>query len=159
MIEALLSSDLAMQTMWLFIIAGVLLVCELFAFSYFLLFIGIGVLITGVLNAFGVFGSLAAQLLSIVVCSTLALVALRPLIKRFSKPKDNYVENANLQLKVGAKAKVVEDGIIECNGTMWKSDTSKAKVGDIVQIVGFNDNIAVVESVKNKGLNSALKKL
>lgn len=147
MIEALLSSDLAVQTMWLFIIAGALLLCELFVFSYFLLFIGVGVAATGVLNAFGAFGSLAAQLISIIVCSCLALVSLRPLIKRFSKPKDNYVENANLRLKIGAKAKVVEkNGIIECNGTMWKSDTGKAKVGDIVQIVDFRDNVAVVES-------------
>lgn len=148
MIETLLASDYAMQTMWLFIIAGVLLVCELFVFSYFLLFIGIGVVMTGVLNFFGVFDSLAAQLISIVICSILALIVLRPLIKRFSKPKDNYVENANLRLKIGTHAKVVEDGIIECNGTMWKSDTSKVNVGDIVKIVGFDDNVAVVESVK-----------
>lgn len=148
MIETLLASDYAMQTMWLFIIAGALLVCELFVFSYFLLFIGIGVAMTGILNFFGVFDSLAAQLISIVICSILVLVVLRPLIKCFSKPKDNYVENANLKLKVGARAKVVEEGIIEYNGTMWKSETGKAKVGDIVKIISFNDNVAVVESVK-----------
>lgn len=148
MIETLLASDFAMQTMWLFIIAGVLLLCELFVFSYFLLFIGIGVIMTGILNFFGVFSSLATQLVSIVLCSILALVVLRPLIKRFSKPKDNYVENANLKLKIGAKAKVVEEGIIECKGTMWKSDTGKAKVGEVVKIVDFIDNVVVVESVK-----------
>lgn len=148
MIETLLASDYAMQTMWLFIIAGALLVCELFVFSYFLLFIGIGVAMTGILNFFGIFNSLAVQLISIVICSILALFALRPLIKHFSKSKDNYVENANLKLKVGARARVVEEGVIEYNGTMWKSDTGKAKVGDIVKIVSFNDNVAVVESVK-----------
>ena len=147
MIETLLGSGSNLAPMWLFIICGALLVCELFVFSYFLLFIGIGVGLTGVFNAFGIFGSLAAQLISVVVCSCLALVALRPLIKRFSKPKDSFVENANLQLKIGTKAKVVENGIIECNGTMWKSDTGNAKVGDIVQIVGFNDNVVVVKSV------------
>lgn len=68
-------------------------------------------------------------------------------MKRFSKPKDNFVENANLKLEIGTKAKVVASGIIECKGTMWKSDTSKVKLNEEVRIVDFKDGIAVVESL------------
>ena len=146
MIESVFGAGIG--SVWLFVIAGILLVCELFVFSYFLLFIGVGVAITGILNLFGLFNSFAMQLISIVICSIVALFALRPLLKRFSKSKDTYIENANLQLKIGTHAKVISEGIIECNGTMWKSDTSNAQIGDIVRIIDFKDNIAVVERVK-----------
>lgn len=147
MLESILGTSL--QSMWLFIIAGILLLCELFVFSYFLLFIGVGVAMTGVLNLFGILDSLAAQFISIVICSIIALFTLRPILKRFSKPEDNYVENANLKLKIGTQAKVVSEGIIECNGTMWKSDTSQVKIGEVVKIVDFKDNIAVVEGLNH----------
>lgn len=140
-------NEMMIETMWFFIIAGILLLLELFVFSYFLLFIGVGVLISGILNFFGLFNSLALQCFCIVLCSIIALFTLRPLMKRFSKPKDNFVENANLKLEIGTKAKVVANGIIECKGTMWKSDTSKVKLNEEVRIVAFKDGIAVVESL------------
>lgn len=151
MIESIFG--VGVSSVWLFVIAGILLVCELFVFSYFLLFIGIGVAITGILSLFGLLDSFAMQIISIVICSIVALFALRPILKRFSKSKDTYLENANLQLKIGTKAKVISEGIIECNGTMWKSDTNNAKVGEIVRIIDFKDNIAVVESIKKSELD------
>lgn len=146
MIESVFGAGIG--SVWLFVIAGILLVCELFVFSYFLLFIGVGVAITGILSLFGLLNSFAMQLISIVICSIVALFALRPTLKRFSKSKDSYVENANLTLKIGTHAKVVSEGIIECNGTMWKSDTRDAQIGDTVRIIDFKDNIVVVESVR-----------
>ena len=152
MIESLLASGTSLQTMWLFLIAGVLLVCELFVFSYFLLFIGVGVAMTGILSFFGVFSvgvldSLAAQIFSIVIFSIVALFVLRPLMNRLSTAKDSYVENANLQLKVGMHAKVISQGIIECNGTMWKANTTEAQIGEEVKIIEFKDNTAVVQKL------------
>ena len=146
MIESVFGAGIG--SVWLFVIAGILLVCELFVFSYFLLFIGVGVAITGILSLFGLLNSFAMQLISIIICSIVALFALRPILRHFAKSKDDYVENANLQLKIGTKAKVISEGIIECNGTMWKSDTGNAQIGDIVRIIDFKDNIAVVERVK-----------
>ena len=134
--------------MWLFVAGGFLLLCELFVFSYFLLFIGIGVVLTGVLNFFGLFGSLATQLVSIVLCSMLALLVLKPLLKRFSKPKDNFVENANLQLKIGSKALVVENGVIECSGTMWQCDTTGFEVGQRVKIADFKEGVPFIVGIK-----------
>ena len=137
-----------LETMWLFVIGGALLLCELFVFSYFLLFIGVGVVLTGVLNFFGLFGSLATQLVSIVLCSMLALLVLKPLLKRFSKPSEKFVENANLQLKIGSKARVVENGIIECNGTMWKCDTTGFEIGQSVKIADFKEGVPFIVAIK-----------
>ena len=137
-----------LETMWLFVIGGTLLLCELFVFSYFLLFIGIGVVLTGVLNFFGLFGSLATQLVSIVLCSMLALLVLKPLLKRFSKPSEKFIENANLQLKIGSKARVVENGIIECNGTMWKCDTTGFEIGQSVKIADFKEGVPFIVAIK-----------
>ena len=134
--------------MWLFVAGGFLLLCELFVFSYFLLFIGIGVVLTGVLNFFGLFGSLATQLVSIVLCSMLALLVLKPLLKRFSKPSEKFIENANLQLKIGSKARVVENGIIECNGTMWKCDTTGFEIGQSVKIADFKEGVPFIVAIK-----------
>ena len=134
--------------MWLFVIGGALLLCELFVFSYFLLFISTGVVLTGILNFLGLFGSLATQLVSIVLCSMLALLVLKPLLKRFSKPKDNFVENANLQLKIGSKALVVENGVIECSGTMWQCDTTGFEVGQRVKIADFKEGVPFIVGIK-----------
>ena len=136
------------ETMWLFVAGGFLLLCELFVFSYFLLFIGIGVVLTGVLNFLGLFGSLATQLVSIVLCSMLALLVLKPLLKRFSKPSEKFVENANLKLKIGSKALVVENGVIECNGTMWQCDTTGFEVGQRVKIADFKEGVPFIVAVK-----------
>ena len=137
-----------LETMWLFVIGGTLLLCELFVFSYFLLFIGTGVVLTGILNFLGLFGSLATQLVSIVLCSMLALLVLKPLLKRFSMPSEKFVENANLQLKIGSKARVVENGIIECNGTMWKCDTTGFEIGQSVKIADFKEGVPFIVAVK-----------
>ena len=137
------------STMWLFVIGGALLLCELFVFSYFLLFIGVGVLLTGLLTLAGIFaGSLAWQLASIIVCSIAALFVLRPLLKRFAHKGESYTENANLQLKIGAKARVVEHGIIECNGTMWKCDTTGFETNEVATIADFKDGAAVISKIK-----------
>lgn len=132
------------SSVWLFALGGALLVCELFIFSYYLLFIAVGVVFTGILTACGVLESPAVQLLSIVICSIIALFTLRPLLKKFFKRDESYVENANLKLKPGTKARVVENGIIECNGTMWKADTSGFAVDEVVKIVDFRDDAATI---------------
>ena len=137
-----------LETMWLFVIGGTLLLCELFVFSYFLLFIGTGVVLTGVLNFLGLFGSLATQLVSIVLCSMLALLVLKPLLKRFSKPSEKFVENANLQLKIGSKARVADEGIIECNGTMWQCDTAGFEIGQSVKIADFKEGVPFIVAIK-----------
>ena len=136
------------ETMWLFVAGGFLLLCELFVFSYFLLFIGIGVVLTGILNFLGLFGSLATQLVSIVLCSLLALLVLKPLLKRFSKPSEQFIENANLKLKIGSKALVVENGVIECSGTMWQCDTTGFEVGQRVKIADFKEGVPFIVAVK-----------
>ena len=134
--------------MWLFIIGGVLLLCELFVFSYFLLFIGLGVLITGLLSSFHLLNSLALQCLSIVIFSFLSLIVFKPLLKRFSKPSEKFIENANLKLKIGSKALVVENGVIECNGTMWQCDTTGFEVGQRVKIADFKEGIPFIVGIK-----------
>ena len=134
--------------MWLFVAGGFLLLCELFVFSYFLLFIGVGVVLTGVLNFLGLFSSLAMQLVSVVLCSLLALLVLKPLLKRFSKPSEQFIENANLKLKIGSKALVVENGVIECSGTMWQCDTTGFEVGQRVKISDFKEGVPFIVGIK-----------
>ena len=136
------------ETMWLFIIGGVLLLCELFVFSYFLLFIGLGVLITGLLSSFHLLNSLVLQCLSIVIFSFLSLIVFKPLLKRFSKPSEKFIENANLKLKIGSKALVVENGVIECSGTMWQCDTTGFEIGQSVKIADFKEGVPFIVTIK-----------
>lgn len=135
----------SISSVWFFALGGALLLCELFISSYFLLFIGTGFVMTGIFTACGLLKSLEIQLLSIIICSIIALFVLRPLLKRFSKRDESYVENANLKLKPGTKARVVENGIIECNGTMWKADTTGFEIGQIVEITEFKDDMATIK--------------
>ena len=137
-----------LETMWLFVIGGALLLCELFVFSYFLLFIGAGVVLTGFLSFLGLFSSLTAQFVSIVFCSVLALLVLKPLLKRFSKSSEKFVENANLKLAIGSKARVVERGVIECNGTMWQCDTTGFAPDEMVKIADFKDGVVLITKVE-----------
>ncbi len=134
----------------LFIIGGVLMVAEIFCFTYFLLFVGAGVLVTGGLQWAGAFGTqgadgvvggiggalggsvLAWQIVSVVAFSLLFLLVLRPHIRRLLQPSERFTDNE--RLKTGGVAVVEDDGIVRYNGTLWEARTDGYAAGERVEI-------------------------
>ncbi len=131
----------------LIIVAAVCLIAEMFLFSYFLLFIGIGVLATGILTYFELLNELSFQLTAIAIFSIISIPILKPILKHF-KSKETFVENAHLSPKKGDFARVASNGFIECHGTLWQADTKGFEINQRVIIKEKNGEVFFVEDFK-----------
>ena len=135
----------------LIIIAALCLIAEIFIFSYFLLFVGIGTLFTAFLTFLELFSFadeiLPWQFASIAVFSLLSIPLIKPILKHF-KPKEKYIENPHLSPKNGDNARVVENGFIECHGTLWQAETNGFKINDRVKIIGKKGELFLIELIK-----------
>ena len=131
----------------LIIVAAVCLIAEMFLFSYFLLFIGIGVLATGILTYFELLNELSFQLTAIAIFSIISIPILKPILKHF-KSKETFVENSHLSPKKGDFARVASNGFIECHGTLWQADTKGFEINQRVIIKEKNGEVFLIESFK-----------
>ena len=127
-------------------VAAICLVAEMFLFSYFLLFISIGTLLTGILTYLGLLNNLSLQFSAIAIFSIISIPLLKPILKRF-KSKEHYVENAHLSPKKGDFARVATDGFIECHGTLWQADTKGFEINQRVIISDKNGELFLIKSI------------
>ncbi len=112
-----------MSYVWLFVIGGALIVFELFNFTYFALFIGLGIVLVGVLEFFGVFANtsepFAWQLVCTAAFSMLFLLTCRPYLKRVLKPSEKFDE----KFKERGVGEVTPDGLVSFRGSLWHAKT------------------------------------
>lgn len=123
-----------MSYVWLFVIGGALIVFELFNFTYFSLFIGLGVVLVGVLELFGVFANtsepFAWQLVCTAAFSMLFLLTCRPYLKRVLKSGEKF----NEKFKERGVGEVTPEGLVSFRGSLWHAKTDGFEAGTRVEV-------------------------
>lgn len=123
-------------------LALVMFVCEIFVPGFFLFFLGVGALITSVLNLMGLLPTLNLQIISFIFFSVTSLVFLRKHFIKIFKGKKDRLSVATNELD-GKTAVVVQDiipneasGKVEINGTFWTAiaDVPIMK-GSLVEVI------------------------
>ncbi len=139
-----------------------LIIAEIFFLSFFLLFIGIGLLITAGIEyfiGFSTFGNIyVGQSLSVCICSLLSLILLKKPIKLWFENSQHY--NDFLQNASGIGE--IQDGMVYFKGALWAyklhdskthdtdikladSITSALKEGDKVKVLEIKDNKVIIQ--------------
>ena len=135
---------------WLWAIGGlILLIAEMIAPGFFLIFIGAAAILTGVATlAFGL--SLPLQLVDFVVAAGLAVLLGR---RRYEEPPnvdlDNRLNNPGRRLegKVATVVAVVDEhsGRVRLGDSEWTARGGPAQAGERVRIVAVDGNCLIVE--------------
>ncbi len=136
-----------MSYVWLFVIGGALIVFELFNFTYFALFIGLGIVLVGVLEFFGVFANtsepFAWQLVCTAAFSMLFLLTCRPYLKRVLKPSEKFDE----KFKERGVGEVTPDGLVSFRGSLWHAKTDGFEAGARVEVEISESGVARILGV------------
>ncbi len=136
-----------MSYVWLFVIGGALIVFELFNFTYFALFIGLGIVLVGVLEFFGVFANtsepFAWQLVCTAAFSMLFLLTCRPYLKRVLKPSEKFDE----KFKERGVGEVTPDGLVSFRGSLWHAKTDDFEAGTRVEVEVSESGVARILGV------------
>lgn len=140
----------------------ILIIAEIFFLSFFLLFIGIGLLITAGIEyfiGFSTFGNIyVGQSLSICICSLLSLILLKKPIKAWFANSQHY--NDFLQNASGIGE--MRNGMVYFKGTLWEYKLQDSKTleskdnensihsitlneGDKVKVIGISDNKVIIQ--------------
>jgi len=139
---------------WFFwLIAAVLLVLLELVFSGFvLLCFGFAAFATSIISLVG--DALELQILSFIVFTVIAFVAIRPFFLKRMKPKEGFVET-NVYALIGAEAKVVEEinpdsgvGRVKIRGEEWgavSKNSTSIPVGSIVKVIEISGNKVIVQ--------------
>ena len=144
-------SGLAIDPAWLWLIGGVLLlIAEVLAPGFFLIFIGTAAIVTGLLSTFLQL-SVSVQLGAFAV---LAFLSARVIGRRFYSTRYDYSPDPFLNNKVGrllGKVVVVVESIDSHGGRVrvgdseWSARGGPAAVGERVRIVDIDGNCLKVE--------------
>ena len=136
--------------MWWLVIAGALIISELFLGTFVLLMLGVGALAAAFIGVAGVPGWV--QLLTFAAVSVLALVVVRPWMKnRWFKPTDGA--EMGLAAVEGADALVTqrvdpENGQVKIDGELWRARpydaTRTYEPGERVRVVKVDGATALV---------------
>lgn len=136
-----------MSYVWLFVIGGALIVFELFNFTYFALFIGLGIVLVGVLEFFGVFANtsepFAWQLVCTAAFSMLFLLTCRPYLKRVLKPSEKFDE----KFKERGVGEVTPEGLVSFRGSLWHAKTDGFEAGARVEVEISESGVARILGV------------
>lgn len=136
-----------MSYVWLFVIGGALIVFELFNFTYFALFIGLGIVLVGVLEFFGVFANtsepFAWQLVCTAAFSMLFLFTCRPYLKRVLKPSEKFDE----KFKERGVGEVTPEGLVSFRGSLWHAKTDGFEAGARVEVEISESGVARILGV------------
>jgi inner membrane protein len=140
---------------WLWAIGGlVLLIAEMLAPGFFLIFIGAAAILTGLVTlAFDL--SLPLQLLVFVVASAIAVYLGR---RRYEEPPnvdlDNRLNNPGRRLegKVATAVTAVDEhsGRVRLGDSEWTARGGPAQAGERVRIVAVDGNCLIVEPEAKK---------
>lgn len=136
-----------MSYVWLFVIGGALIVFELFNFTYFALFIGLGIVLVGVLEFFGVFANtsepFAWQLVCTAAFSMLFLLTCRPYLKRVLTPSEKFDE----KFKERGVGEVTPEGLVSFRGSLWHAKTDGFEAGARVEVEISESGVARILGV------------
>ena len=137
-----------MISLWILLSIGVgLLILEILFASFFLMFVGIGFIITAILGIFIDFESLALpaivlQSISVGITTLLSLVFLRKPLKRIFSHSQTLKENFLDSSGEG----VIQEGMVYFKGTLWKFEGERIyNDGDKVRIKGVKNNRLILE--------------
>lgn len=134
---------LNMGVLW-FLAGAALMLLEMAAPSFILLFFGLGAWIAALSAWTGLAGSLAAQLSVFLVSSLLFLIVLRRYVKDWFAGASSREEAPPMGDVPGKRAVVIKDisphsigGKVELNGTLWSAEAdTPIKAGTLVEITG-----------------------
>jgi len=129
---------------WAYLLAGgiVLIGLEAIFFSFFLFWIGIGLMVVSALSYFGLFESAYTQVAVAFSVGLILVFALRKWsMKLINKSQDSSEEKVH-QSGIG----IVDKGMIKMNGTFWQCDDLSAyKDGDKVEVHDIVNNKAIIK--------------
>ena len=133
----------------LFVIGLVLIVAEMFSGSFFLLFIGVGFVLTGVLEWLVGFENLLinpllAQAILISVISVFSFIFVKPALKRsLFQNSQSYKENFLDEQGEGE----IKEGMVYFKGTLWAYEESKKHYneGEKVRVKGVKNNRLILD--------------
>lgn len=144
-------SGLPIEPAWLWLIGGVvLLMAEVIAPGFFLLFIGVAAIATGLLTL----GLGLAIALQLAIFAVLAFLAVRIIGRRFYASRYDYTADPHLNDRVarllGKVVVVVQPvdshgGRVRVGDSEWSARGGPASAGDRVRIVDVEGNCLKVE--------------
>lgn len=145
------------QLFW-FVLGLVLMLAELMAPGFVIVFFGIGAWITALCMWIGIASSFDAQLLIFLSASVLSLVLFRKQGKRYfqGRVSGRLADNQSMDDVRGERAVVIEDiqpntsrGKVEFHGTSWDAESDIViKKGTTVEIVERINLLLKVKSVQ-----------
>ena len=132
-------------SIWL-ILCGIFLLTEIFTVSFLLFWPGIGAFLAFCAELLGF--SVPVQIAIFVISTTLMVVFMKPIVKKFFKTKDTPMNSDSL---IGKKALVIKEidnlqnkGQIKFNGQLWSAVSENS---DIIE-EGSNVIIQKIDGVK-----------
>lgn len=132
-------------SIWL-ILCGIFLLAEIFTVSFLLFWPGIGAFLAFCAELLGF--SIPVQIAIFVISTTLMVVFMKPIVKKFFKTKDTPMNSDSL---IGKKALVIKEidnlqnkGQIKFNGQLWSAVSENS---DIIE-EGSNVIIQKIDGVK-----------
>ena len=125
---------------WL-IFCGLLLLIEIFNFSFLLIWPGIGSFFAFIANVLG--ASIEIQLAVFAISTILMILFMKPLAQKLFKNQDNTQMNNNAMIgKKGVVIKEInspnETGQVKVSGELWSAitlDNKSIKINEIVKVI------------------------
>ena len=129
---------------WAYLVAiGIVLIgLEVFVFSFFLFFIGLGFIVTAMIGFIYEFQNGESQVaVAFVVALVLIFMLRRVMVERFMKPQKG--EQSTFEAKYG----YVRDGAIVYEGTFWQcdEDLGQYKENERVEIERIENNRVILK--------------
>ncbi|MDR1088481.1 MAG: NfeD family protein [Coriobacteriales bacterium] len=143
----------ALPWFWIWIIAAALLfIGEMLTLSFFLLPFAVGAVAAAICNAVGL--DLVWQIVVFIAVSVVALVALRPLARRWTRKAG--ATKVGAERLVGLQGKVIEGqsqtGLfrVVVDGEPWNAattDDTTLKPGTFIEVLAVNSNMLLVKAL------------
>ncbi|TLD82059.1 hypothetical protein LS68_003420 [Helicobacter sp. MIT 05-5293] len=136
------------MSFWILLSIGVVLVvAEMFSGSFFLLFVGFGFVLTGILEWLIGFENLGMnpifiQTALICLISILSLIFIKPSIKRLLQKSEEYKEDFLDEQGEGE----IKQGMVYFKGTLWSFEGDRHyDEGQKVRVKGVKNNHLILE--------------
>ena len=130
---------LPLWAIWL-ILCGIFLLIEIFNISFLLIWPGIGSFFAFIASILG--ASIEVQIAVFAITTTIMIIFMKPLVKKFFKNKDDTKMNNNAMIgKKGIVIKEInpleETGQVKVAGELWSAitlDNTKIQINEIVKV-------------------------
>lgn len=136
-----------MWVVWL-ILCGVFLLIEIFTVSFLMFWLGIGAFLAFITSL--ITDNEVIQIAVFVISTTLMIIFMKPLVKKFFKNNDNTkMNNSSLIGKTGIVVKDIDTinsiGQVKVNGELWSAFTEDENIKS-----GSTVSVLAIEGVKLK---------